>query len=269
MDGERNYLGWVIGVALVVAVAAIGYNAWRQMRPVEVPPPVAPSEAPAPAATAPAQAEAPVEHPLPANAAEPLPPLEKSDAPLADALGQLLGSRNFGELLFTDGIVRRIVATVDNLPRERVAKRVMAVRPAPGTLIVDRSGEEVVLSARNSARYARYVEVLQAVDVKRAVALYVKFYPLFQRAYQDLGYPKGYFNDRLIAVIDHLIAAPEVRPPIRLMQPKVRYEYVDPELESLSAGQKIMLRIGPDNAAKMKAVLRTVRDELVAQAPKQ
>lgn len=27
---------------------------------------------------------------------------------------------------------------------------------------------------------------------------YVRLYPLFQKAYVELGYPNGYFNDRLI-----------------------------------------------------------------------
>ncbi len=268
MEEQRNYLGWVIGIAVLLAVGAIGYNAWRQSRPVEVPPPVAQSEPPAPAA-APAPAEPQIQHPLPAAETEPLPPLEKSDALLGESLSQLLGAKNFGELFLSEGIVRRIVATVDNLPREKVSERIMLVKPVPGRLAVDGGGDDMVLAARNTARYARYVQLAQSIDVKRAVALYVKLYPLFQRAYQDLGYPKGYFNDRLVQVIDHLLAAPDVRAPIKLMQPKVRYEYVDPALESLSAGQKIMLRIGADNAAKVKAVLRDVRREVVEQAPKQ
>lgn len=268
MEEQRNYLGWVIGIAVLLAVGAIGYNAWRQSRPVEVPPPVAQSEPPAPAA-APAPAEPQIQHPLPAAETESLPPLEKSDALLGESLSQLLGAKNVGELFFSEGIVRRIVATVDNLPREKVSTRIMLAKPVPGTLAVDGSGDDMVLAARNSARYARYVQLAQSIDVKRAVALYVKLYPLFQRAYQDLGYPKGYFNDRLVQVIDHLLAAPDVRAPIKLMQPKVRYEYVDPALESLSAGQKIMLRIGADNAAKVKAMLRDARREVVEQAPKQ
>jgi hypothetical protein len=268
MEEQRNYLGWVIGIAVLIAVAAIGYNAWRQSRPVAVPPPVAQSEAAAPA-PAPASAEPQIQHPLPAAEAEPLPPLEKSDALLTESLTQLLGAKSFAELFFTESVVRRIVATIDNLPREKVATRIMLAKPVPGTLAVDKSGDDMVLATHNSARYARYVQLTQSIDVKRAVALYVKLYPLFQRAYQELGYPKGYFNDRLVEVLDHLIAAPDVRGPLKLMQPKVRYEYVDPALESLSAGRKIMLRIGPDNAAKAKAVLREVRSEVAAQAPKQ
>jgi hypothetical protein len=101
--------------------------------------------------------------------------------------------------------------------------------------------------------------VLQAVDPRTLVAWYVRLYPLFQQAYQDLGYPKGYFNDRLVAAIDDMLAAPLPPPPLRLVQPKVFYRYADPELEARSAGQKMLLRLGPADAAQVQSRLRTLR----------
>jgi hypothetical protein len=265
MEQERNYLGWVAGIAALVAVAAIGYNVWRQTQPVKVPSPVPPAEVPA---SRPA-VEPQVQHPLSVNETEPLPALEKSDVLLTESLAQLLGRQSLSELFIVDGLVRRIVATIDNLPREKVATRILPLKPVPGSFVVDQRGDEIVLAPGNAARYSRYVQLAQSIDVKGAAALYVKLYPLFQRAYQDLGYPQGYFNDRVVEVIDHLLAAPEVRGPIKLMQPKVRYVFADPALESLSAGQKLMVRIGPDNAARVKARLRELRRELTEQPPKQ
>ncbi|MGH6612302.1 MAG: DUF3014 domain-containing protein, partial [Burkholderiaceae bacterium] len=78
--------------------------------------------------------------------------------------------------------------------------------------------------------------------------------------YQELGYPNGYFNDRLVQVIDHLLATPDVKAPVALVQPKVLYRYADPQIEALSSGQKAMIRIGPDNAAILKAKLREIRN---------
>lgn len=101
-------------------------------------------------------------------------------------------------------------------------------------------------------------------DAKKLVAVYARFYPLFQRAYQDLGYPDGYFNSRLVAIIDHLRAVLEIEGPLALTQPHVLYEFADPDLELRSAGHKIMLRMGMDNAAKIKAKLREIRSEVTA-----
>jgi hypothetical protein len=44
------------------------------------------------------------------------------------------------------------------------------------------------------------------------------------------------FNDRLIEIMDHLLAAPEIEGPIELVQPKVLYRFADPELEKRSWG---------------------------------
>jgi hypothetical protein len=88
-------------------------------------------------------------------------------------------------------------------------------------------------------------------------------YPLFQQSYEDLGYPGKYFNDRLVQVIDHLLQAPEVTGPIRLVQPKVMFQYADPSLENSSAGQKLLIRMGPANERIIKQKLREFRAEIV------
>ena len=45
------------------------------------------------------------------------------------------------------------------------------------------------------------------------------------------------------------------------------YQFADPELEARSAGQKIMIRMGSENAARIKAKLQEVRRELTSEPP--
>ena len=104
-----------------------------------------------------------------------------------------------------------------------------------------------------------------ALDTKRAVEMYTRFYPLFQQAYVDLGFPNGHFNDRFVEVIDHLLATPEVKGPVQLVVPHVLPEYADPTLQERSTGQKLLIRMGPENAARVKAKLRELRGELTRQ----
>jgi hypothetical protein len=111
------------------------------------------------------------------------------------------------------------------------------------------------------------VALVQAADAKQVTAVYLHYYPLFQQAYEDLGYPDDYFNDRMVDVIDHLLATPTPTGPIKLTQPKVFYEYADPVLEALSAGQKLLLRMGPANATQIKAKLKELRAEIASQKP--
>ncbi len=66
-------------------------------------------------------------------------------------------------------------------------------------------------------------------------------------------------------MIDHLLATPVVPTPIRLKQPKVLYTFADPELEKLSEGQKIMLRMGEANAEHVRAKLTDIRAAVTRQ----
>jgi hypothetical protein len=112
------------------------------------------------------------------------------------------------------------------------------------------------------------VRLAEAVPTEALVATYTRFYPLFQQQDENLGYPDRYFNDRVVEVIDHLLAVPEVHRLVLLTQPRVLYEFADPELEGLSAGQKILVRMGRENTVKVKAKLQEIREALVSRVPK-
>jgi len=222
-----------------------------------------PSEVQAPVAHAPAKPEAAPEaehHPLPSSGyATPLPSLNDSDPSITDSLAQLFGKKSIEQLLVPEQVIRHIVVTVDNLPRTKAAESMRPVKSTPGQTVIVANGDTVTLSADNYARYAPFVKIVQNTDTKQLGALYLRYYPLFQQAYEDQGYPGMYFNDRLVQVIDHLLATPDMRGPIELRQGKVFYEFADPALESRSAGQKVLMRMGPDNAAALKKKLRELR----------
>lgn len=206
-------------------------------------------------------------HPLAtrdAPASEPLPALGESDAVLRARAEQLIGGGALERLFHLDSIVRRVVVTIDNLAARRVPQRFSLARPVPGRFATVEDGDVAYLDRNNYARYAPYVKLAKAVDTDRLVAAYMHFYPLFQEEYENLGYPNAYFNDRVVAVIDDLLAAPEPEGRLRLVRPRVMYEFADADLESLSAGQKILIRMGPENAAVIKAKLREIRDALTA-----
>lgn len=256
---------WILIVAGIVASVAAAYWLWPQRPEQALPqPPSAPevrSEAPAPQASA----EPGMRYPVPApetEPAKPLPTLDNSDPMMRESVTALVGKKAFDEMVYPSALIRRIVATVDNLPRQTAPRRVMPIEPVPGTFTVLDATGEAAIGAANSARYAPYVRVFESVDARSLVKRYVDSYPLFQRAYAELGFPNAHFNDRLVAAIDDMLAAPELSGPVKLVRPKVQYQFADPELESRSAGQKIMLRMGAENAVRVKAKLREIRREL-------
>jgi hypothetical protein len=67
----------------------------------------------------------------------------------------------------------------------------------------------------------------------------------------------------MIRAIDKALAAPEANGDLLLVRPKVYYEFSDPVLEALPQVHKLMLRMGPDNEARLKASLKNIRVRLV------
>jgi hypothetical protein len=254
-----------LGMATVAALALVTgvyYFSGRQ--------PSSPDISAAPPATAP-QAAAPepaIRYPVPEVAPTLQPGSPQAEQAVRDALDQLFGQKAVRQLLRLDAVARNVVATVDNLPREKVAQRLSPVNPASGRLIVRGRQDTLAIAPQNAERYTPYVNLLSRVDSVQLVDAYARLYPLFQQAYEELGYPRAYFNDRLVAVIDHLLAAPEPEGPLRLIQPHVLYQYADLELERASAGHKIMVRMGLANERQVKAKLRDIRQELTRGTPR-
>ena len=251
-----------IVAAVLALLAAAGY--YFVLRPRLEPPPPPPASAPRVEAPA---AKGEPKYPIGADA-QPLPKLGESDPALRESIFRLIDPAAVAKFFFLEEIVRRTVATVDALPHETLARRIDPVKPIGGAFLTVGKDDTLSIGPKNYARYVPFVKMAEAIDRPKLVAAYVHFYPLFQQAYVDLGYPNGYFNDRLVEVIDHLLASPEAKEPVLLVTPHVLYEFADVDLEALSSGQKIMVRIGAENAARLKAKLRELRAEVVAASVK-
>lgn len=256
----------IAGVVLVLLVGAVW---WWLQRPGDAQPESAANDVVQQEPVATVEPE-PIQHPL--EPVEAMPVEEEAEAPPVDP-DTLAGSTlrevfdgKLSEWLIPDNLMRRLVATVDNLPRN---VRMEPRRPlrAPSTpfavqretLDVATGTERITISPANTARYDGIVGLLAGVDAATAVAAYRRIYPQLQEAYEDLGYPGRYFNDRVVEVFDHLLATPEPPAPVVLEQPKVMYRFADADLESRSAGQKLLLRIGVDHQRTVKNKLREIR----------
>lgn len=265
IEEPSNYrwLWWAVPIVVAIGLGgALYYGRQHQQQPVAEQPQ---AESAAPAAPAPAVRNT-IEPPASTAAAAPLPTLGASDDAIQNSLEGVFG-RSLQNFLVPKDIVRHFVTTIDNLPRKKNAAQMWPVKPTTGEFAINGSPDEfITLNEENYARYEPLMAVLKNTDATQVAALYKRFYPLFQKAYEEQGYPDGYFNDRLIAVIDHLLETPEVPGPIALNQPKVFYEFADPELEQRSSGQKLLIRMGPSNAAVIKLKLRELRREVVKRS---
>lgn len=271
MDANRNGTGRIIGAIVVVLIVAIAAS-WYFTRRTGIdfsrhgPAPQGPAAA--------SSVPPPIDHPIAmaqvlpdAPAGTPLPALAASDEPAATALAQLPGAKGLAELLIARGLIPHLVATVDALPRHTIGSSILPLRPPAGGMVTGSVNGQTVIASANYQRYAPYMQIVDAVDARTLVTWYAHWYPLFQQAYRELGYPQGYFNDRLIVAIDDLLAAPNAGVDVALVPAaNGRHALADPTWEALSVGQKLMIRVGPDNERTLKLKLDRIRALLLGKA---
>ena len=275
---------WALVAMVLLGAGYAGWHYWGrapaapETPPVAAPAPAAPAPTitePAPAAPA-AEPAADTSHPLePAADAQGRPPLAGGDGDgLAQAVTEWLGRERTLRFVATDALARRIAAPVDNLARSQAASRLWPLHPVGGRMVVTQTDDgRMEIAPANAARYEAVVRFVVGLDVEQGGALYRRVYPVLQQAYEALGYPGQCFNDRLVAVIDHLLQTPEPPGPLALklvqvqgqlasQQPWLRYEFADADLQALSAGQKILLRMGVEHTQRIKAQLRALRAQI-------
>lgn len=258
--GPPLVVGALVALAIAAAIWLWWTRAWAPRPPLAVPP--------APTVVVP---PVPVEPAIRFPLQEPLPPVD-----IETALTDLLGRRAVLDFFQLTDFPRRFVATVDSLGREHSPPAMWPVSPTAGRFAADRpQPETAVIASTNAARYVPFVTLAESLDAARAVEIYRSLYPQLQAAYQELGFGNRYLNDRVVEVIDLLLATPEPKGPVEVRlfeikgpipdpRPWVRWEFVDPQLQSLAAGQKILVRMGPQNRQRVKQALRRIRAEIVA-----
>lgn len=266
---------WIaIGIVAVLALGAGAWWYWQRSAAAEMPAAAATLPATAtPATTGLPEESGEVRHPLidlpSTDATATAPEVADPDAAAVAGLNALFGEQELAVWLIPETMLRRLVATTDNLSRNTRTESLRPLRAPTGPLAVNREvieaavgTERITLSEQNAARYDVPVALLMKTDMQQAATLYRRLYPLLQRAYEDLGYPDRYFNDRVVDTIDHLLATPEPVGPLLLEQPKVLYRFADADLESRSSGQKLLLRMGVAHAQAVKGKLREFREQI-------
>lgn len=271
MASEQNKsiataVGLVLVASIIVAVAVFFYlrppAAEDTKAEVFAPNPAAES----PSAATPEEARPVYQAPEPEPQEQPLPVLAESDRPLLDAVEKL--SEAGLKLLVPEEVIRKFVRAVNAADEGKLVHEYRPlVSPAPPFKVdlfdaATGETEQYKLSVENYQRYDKYVSAFTAIDTDALVSLYKRYYPLLEEAYTEMGLKKGNFHTVMLGAIDNAIAAPVIESDVLLTRPKVFYQFADPKLEALPATQKLMLRMGPENARSLKASLKALRAKL-------
>lgn len=192
---------------------------------------------------------------------------------LADALEALVGPQAMQSLVQPDDVATRFVLLVDRLGHAHASPGLWPWVAPTGSFLTDVQGGHTVIGIDNEFRYAPYVQLLESVDLKRAIELYAAFYPQLQAACAQRSAAGAPFHARLMSLLDQLLQAPEIseRSHVHRADPVgksdagqavTHYLFDDPALEAATAGQKLMVRMGALNERRVKLRLAELRSLL-------
>ncbi len=243
----------LIGLILLALLAGVGYWGYQRFRPR----PAVPTPAP------------PMTSPIATPTPPPLPPLADSDGFIRDLLKAVSPDPRLAEWLAQDNLVRRFAAVVDGLADGGLPTKPLAFLAPKAPFMASDQGGHIVIDPRTHARYDAVADVIASLDAPTCVRVYGWVTPLLDEAYKTLGHPEGGVTKAVDASIAELLGVEVPQGEIaltRIEKAQVTYAFANRDLETLSAAQKSLIRIGPSNAAKVQAKLAEIRGLLSTQA---
>lgn len=192
-----------------------------------------------------------------------LPSLNGSDSFVFENIRLLQNGLELVSYLANDQIVRKFVVFVENISRGEFPQTGLPYRSMQTDMLVRNIDENLfVMDEGGYARFDQLVSTFINVDTDAALALYRMLSPLFQQAYAEIGFRNVSFDDTLRLAINNVLQANELEGPFQLVKPSVMYLFADTGIENLQAVHKQLIRIGPQNTAKLKAKLLEFSSQL-------
>ena len=193
---------------------------------------------------------------------KPLPTLDDSDELFMAKASQLSWLPTFAKQLIKKDLARNFVTFVDNFSRGDLAAKYSPIEKPQQKFSINEVEDDMYIDPISYKRYDAYVDMLNSINLDMAIDNLKELTPLLDKAYMELGYDKGVFMSTLEQAVNEMLLAPVIRNPIKLVAPSAMYKYDDPQLESLSDVQKLMLRMGPDNITKLRPKLQQIQVSL-------
>lgn len=191
-----------------------------------------------------------------------LPDLDNSDQDIIQALSALSNHLSFKTWFNSTEIIRKTVILTDNISTGKLARKYLFI-PSPSVKFSTyRVGSMEYMDPSSYARYDRYIDIIDSIDIDKTAALYQKYRPLLNQAFAELGYPDRSFHETLMSTLETFLKAPIIENDLQVTRPSVMYKYVDPNLETLPAIHKQLLRIGPNNTRKLQHKLAQIKTAL-------
>jgi Protein of unknown function (DUF3014) len=240
---------WIAVVLVVVAAGVAVYFVGRRTAPFDT------TVQPGAAADRAADKPAPL-------GAEPervdVPALDQSDSLVRELVRKLSSHPEIARWLATDGLIRNFTVVVENVADGMSpVTHLGGLRPSQGFAVVER-GEDLAIDPRSYQRYDRLADAFASLDPAGSARLYSTLKPRIEEAHRDLGSPDPAFDRTLERAVVHLLEVPVAGESPAVEPQGIGYSFADPRLQSLTASQKHLLRMGPRNVRIVQRTLRSL-----------
>jgi hypothetical protein len=189
--------------------------------------------------------------------------LPESDSRVRELAGRLSGEPELAKWLQEKDLVRRFTAAVNNIAEGASPRMVLGfLAPTGGFEVTRDRGKPTTIDPRSYARYDTVARVFGSLDAQAAGSVYRELKPLIDQAHREIAPPGQTFDGTFSRAIQHLLSVPIPEGPVEVQPRGALYAYASPELEGLSAAQKHLLRMGPQNMKTLQDKLRELQSAL-------
>lgn len=195
-----------------------------------------------------------------------LPELNKSDAVTRNGIAGLSSHPTVLRSLQGNRLIERFTLLIDSIKRGKLPHKQFKVLAPKGHFIAkEQNSGGYVLDTENYNRYNFVANIFETLDPVAVSGVYNKLKPLFQEAYENLGYPDQNVDDALLTAIGRIESTPVLTGEVKLIRPSVMYKYADSNLEAMNSVQKQLIRMGPRNTKIIQAKLAEIKQVLQTQ----
>jgi predicted Holliday junction resolvase-like endonuclease len=189
--------------------------------------------------------------------------LEDSDAVFKGAVGQV--SEGLAQWFGTKGVIKKNIFLINDISQNQILAKNRKFLKPPQKIEVQKDANGLYLGEKSYKRYDAFTQAINHIDVQKGAGIYRAFEPLFSQVYQVFSYPDAYqLDDIFLKAAANIIKAPVIEGRIGLIKHSLLYKFKDKKLEGLSAVEKQMLRMGPENTRVIQAKLRVLVEAILA-----
>jgi|SRR5690554_2645020 len=268
-----NKTSVIVGICVVVALVIIGWAVFSGGEPDPQPETVPvvvdtqvqeeqpmPEEEPVIEDVLPEPEPEPVEEPMESVVVEPSLPQLANSTPVV--MTELNTRQINTRAIRSDNLIRDFVAFVDNLAAGEIARESAVIKGPEARFSAEEVDGKLYLDPISYQRYNQIVDWFVNMDNQALVSVFQEYEPLFDEAFAEISRPDARFRERMQQAAQVLLDTPVQRGMLELNQEKVMYTFADDALEALPAAQKQMLRLGPDNMARVKRKINALLEAL-------